>query len=96
MHEYRLLKDLQKGSILRIGLRKMIMKFEEIGVLGALPERGWKQVGTETVQQFATAVIETTCCSIYSSASGRLVSASWRFRVDSTKDFVIHFKMVSV
>ncbi|GFW91415.1 uncharacterized protein TNCV_3375811 [Trichonephila clavipes] len=35
--EYRRLKDLRKGPISKIGLRKMTMKFEETGNLGVLP-----------------------------------------------------------
>ncbi|GFW91783.1 hypothetical protein TNCV_3400431 [Trichonephila clavipes] len=33
LREYRRLKDQRKGSILRIGLRKMIRKFKETGDL---------------------------------------------------------------
>ncbi|GFT35979.1 uncharacterized protein TNCV_4342891 [Trichonephila clavipes] len=42
LREYRRLKDLRKGPISRIDLRKMIMKFEEAGNLGVLPGRGQK------------------------------------------------------
>ncbi|GFX60800.1 hypothetical protein TNCV_4977761 [Trichonephila clavipes] len=54
-----------------IGLKKTIMKFEETGDLGVLPGREGKLVGTETIKEVATAVVERTSSSIYSSASGR-------------------------
>ncbi|GFU70535.1 hypothetical protein TNCV_2511911 [Trichonephila clavipes] len=38
----------------------MIMKFEETGDFGVLPGRGLKPVGTETVEEVATAVVERT------------------------------------
>ncbi|GFW88899.1 uncharacterized protein TNCV_2683331 [Trichonephila clavipes] len=57
LREYRRLKDLQKGALSRIDLRKMIMKFEETGDLGVLPGRERKPVGVETVEEIAIAVI---------------------------------------
>ncbi|GFX93724.1 hypothetical protein TNCV_1589011 [Trichonephila clavipes] len=42
--------------------------------LDVLPGRGRKPVGTESVEEVATAVVERASSSIYSSASGRLVS----------------------
>ncbi|GFV19737.1 uncharacterized protein TNCV_479631 [Trichonephila clavipes] len=68
------MKNLRKGLISKIGLRKMIMKFEETGNLGVLPRRGRKPVGTETVEEVATAIVERTSSSIYSSTNGRSVS----------------------
>ncbi|GFT98651.1 hypothetical protein TNCV_3829431 [Trichonephila clavipes] len=65
------LKDLQKGPISRIDLRKTIMKFEETGDLGVLPGRGQKPVGTETGEDVAAAVIERVSSSI---PNGRSVS----------------------
>ncbi|GFS62198.1 hypothetical protein TNCV_477241 [Trichonephila clavipes] len=70
LREYRHLKDLRKGPVSRIGLRTMIMKFEETRDLGVLPGRGWKPVGTESIEEVATTVIERACSFIYSSASG--------------------------
>ncbi|GFV93907.1 hypothetical protein TNCV_1811621 [Trichonephila clavipes] len=42
LRKYRRLKNLQKGPISRIGLRKMVMKFEETGDMGVLPGRARK------------------------------------------------------
>ncbi|GFY33988.1 uncharacterized protein TNCV_4596961 [Trichonephila clavipes] len=64
------------SPISRIGLRKMIMKFEETGNLGVLPGKGRKLFGTETVEEVAAAVVERASSSIYFLASGH---ASWRF-----------------
>ncbi|GFW28799.1 hypothetical protein TNCV_201221 [Trichonephila clavipes] len=58
LREYHHLKDLPKGPISRIDLKKMIMKFQETGDLGVLPGRGRKPVRTESVQEVATAVVE--------------------------------------
>ncbi|GFS70699.1 uncharacterized protein TNCV_520861 [Trichonephila clavipes] len=52
----------------------MIKKFQGTGDLSVMPERGRKSVGTESVEQIATAVIEIASSSIYSSASGRSMS----------------------
>ncbi|GFT48089.1 hypothetical protein TNCV_178591 [Trichonephila clavipes] len=72
--EYRrCLKDLQKGPISRIDLRKMIMKFKDSGDSGLLPGRGRKPVATETVQEVTTVLIERDSSFIYSSESGRSV-----------------------
>ncbi|GFW55574.1 hypothetical protein TNCV_119581 [Trichonephila clavipes] len=38
---------------------------------GVLPRRGRKPVGTESVEEVATAVVERASSSIYSSAGGR-------------------------
>ncbi|GFW59740.1 uncharacterized protein TNCV_4718321 [Trichonephila clavipes] len=70
LREYRRLKDLRKGSTARIGLRKMIMKFEETGNFFGCAARK----RTETVEEVATAMVERASSSIYSSASGRSVS----------------------
>ncbi|GFS62199.1 hypothetical protein TNCV_477251 [Trichonephila clavipes] len=70
---YTGLKYLQKGPISRVDLRKMIMKFQETGDLGVLPGRGWKPVGTESIE-VATTMIERASSSINSSISGRSVS----------------------
>ncbi|GFT32039.1 hypothetical protein TNCV_3468721 [Trichonephila clavipes] len=79
--EYRRLKDLQKGLISRIGLRKMIIKFEETGNLSMLPGRGRKSVGTETGEEVAIAVVEraTTVPSFLQQGVDQC-HASWRFR----------------
>ncbi|GFW71425.1 hypothetical protein TNCV_538431 [Trichonephila clavipes] len=69
LQEYSRLKDLRKGSISRISLRKMHMKFEETGYLGVLPRRGRKPAWTESVE-VATAVVKRASSSVYSSASG--------------------------
>ncbi|GFV64168.1 hypothetical protein TNCV_3206761 [Trichonephila clavipes] len=58
-----------KASYPGIGLKKMITIFEEIVDLCVLPERGRKSVGTDTVEAVATAVVERTSGSIYSSES---------------------------
>ncbi|GFV75126.1 uncharacterized protein TNCV_3189791 [Trichonephila clavipes] len=50
------------------------VKYEETEYLGVLPGKGWKPVGTETVEEVATAVVERASSSIYSSARGRSVS----------------------
>ncbi|GFY15638.1 uncharacterized protein TNCV_1282861 [Trichonephila clavipes] len=52
----------------------MIIKFEENGNLCVLPGRGQKLVGTETVEEIITAMVERASSSIYSSASGHSVS----------------------
>ncbi|GFX57179.1 uncharacterized protein TNCV_2964581 [Trichonephila clavipes] len=92
--EYRRLKDLRKSPLSRIGLRKMIMKFEGIGNLYVLPGRGRKSVETEIVEEVAIAVVERPSSSIYSSAiSVKRVGDSV---VDSTKSSAIHLEMVPV
>ncbi|GFV83781.1 hypothetical protein TNCV_2555671 [Trichonephila clavipes] len=48
------LKDLRKGPISKIDLRKMVMKFEDSGDLGVLPGRGRRPVGTETIEEVAS------------------------------------------
>ncbi|GFV43933.1 hypothetical protein TNCV_492591 [Trichonephila clavipes] len=68
LREYRRLKHVRKGPISKIGL-KMIMKFEDNGNLGVLRGKGRKPIGTETVEEVATAVVERAFSSIYSSAS---------------------------
>ncbi|GFX14932.1 hypothetical protein TNCV_1486731 [Trichonephila clavipes] len=64
----------KKAPYIRIYLRKMIMKFEETGDLGVLPGRRRKLVGTESVEEVTTAVVERASSSLCSSASGRSVS----------------------
>ncbi|GFW38146.1 hypothetical protein TNCV_602221 [Trichonephila clavipes] len=64
------LKDLRKGPISRIGLRKLIKKSEEIGDLRVLPERGHKPIGRETVEEVAADAVKRAFSSFYSSASG--------------------------
>ncbi|GFT35458.1 hypothetical protein TNCV_922721 [Trichonephila clavipes] len=72
--ENRRLKHLQKGPVSRIDLRKIIVKFEDTGDLDVLPKRGRKPVGTESVGEVATSVVENAPGSLYSSTSGRSVS----------------------
>ncbi|GFV56749.1 uncharacterized protein TNCV_2539511 [Trichonephila clavipes] len=68
----------------------MIMKFEETGNLGVLPGRGRKSVGTETVEEVATAMVERASSSIYSTASGR--SASHELEISwSTERKILRF-----
>ncbi|GFX40200.1 hypothetical protein TNCV_4318351 [Trichonephila clavipes] len=74
LQEYHRLKDLRKGPISSIGLRKMIMKFEETGDLGVLPGRRRKPVETETIKEIATSVGEKASSFICSSGSGQSVS----------------------
>ncbi|GFT84950.1 transposable element tc3 transposase [Trichonephila clavipes] len=52
------------------------MKFEQTGNLGVLPERGRKPVGTETVKEVTTAMVEraSSSLSIYFSTNGRSIS----------------------
>ncbi|GFW96191.1 hypothetical protein TNCV_571621 [Trichonephila clavipes] len=74
LREHRRLKDLRKGAILRIGLRKMIKRNLKTGnfsvVLCSVSGRGWKPVRIETVEEVVTAVVEKASSSIHSSASG--------------------------
>ncbi|GFT62997.1 uncharacterized protein TNCV_1607671 [Trichonephila clavipes] len=70
LREYRLLKELRKGPISKIGLRKMIMKFVGTRGLGVLPGRERKLIGTGDV---AIAVVERASSSIYSSTRDRSV-----------------------
>ncbi|GFX17300.1 hypothetical protein TNCV_3553071 [Trichonephila clavipes] len=70
------------------------MKFEETGNLGVLPGRGRKLVGTETVEEVTTAMVEKA----YLFFSKWLISVTrvGDFVVDSTKNSAIHFEMVSL
>ncbi|GFW84394.1 hypothetical protein TNCV_1132621 [Trichonephila clavipes] len=45
LREYRRLKDLRKGAISRIGLRKMIMQFERLGIWVCCPEDDGNRLG---------------------------------------------------
>ncbi|GFX75945.1 long-chain-fatty-acid--CoA ligase 5 [Trichonephila clavipes] len=58
LQDYRRLKNQRKDLRLNNGLRKMILKFEEIGDLGVLFGRGQKPVETETVEEVSIAVVE--------------------------------------
>ncbi|GFU93186.1 hypothetical protein TNCV_3915551 [Trichonephila clavipes] len=66
-----------KGPISWIGLRKTTGHLEA-GDFDVLHGRGRKPVGTETVEEVTTAMVERVSSPIYSSARGRLVSRELR------------------
>ncbi|GFW98884.1 hypothetical protein TNCV_4655111 [Trichonephila clavipes] len=74
------------------------VKFEETGSLGVLPGRGRKPVGTETVEEVTTAMVERATSSLH------LFFRKWPMSVtrvgdsvvDSTNNSAIHFEMLSV
>ncbi|GFU99052.1 DUF4817 domain-containing protein [Trichonephila clavipes] len=72
--EYFRLKGMRKSPISRIGLRNMVIKFEETGYLGVVPGRGREPDASGNVKEGTVAVAERASDSIYSSASGRSVS----------------------
>ncbi|GBM52533.1 hypothetical protein AVEN_230564-1 [Araneus ventricosus] len=74
LREYRRLKGLRKGPMLRQALKKMITKIEETWELGVLQGRGHKQFSNESAEEFALAVVERVSGSQYSLTSIRVVS----------------------
>ncbi|GBN13602.1 hypothetical protein AVEN_260752-1 [Araneus ventricosus] len=74
LRDYRRLKGLQKGTMSRQALKKMITKFEDAGELGVLQGRLRKRLSNETAEEVALAVVEIASGSQYSSTSARAVS----------------------
>ncbi|GBN77288.1 hypothetical protein AVEN_170385-1 [Araneus ventricosus] len=58
LREYRRLKSLRKGHMLRQALKKMITKFEETGEFGVLQGKGQQRLSNETVEEVVLSVVE--------------------------------------
>ena len=80
LRAYHRLKVLQKKSMWKNVLKKMIMKFEVIGDVRLLPEKERKSVANKTIEGVVTAAVERTSSFSYSSTSGRSVSRKLEIR----------------
>ena len=74
LREFRSRKKLRKGPLSLNGLKKMIMKLEEMGSLTIHAGRGRKPVSEDAITDVATAIVEGSQGTITGTSSARVVA----------------------